>query len=497
MSDQLEPQPPSHAPAIEPAPPVADPAKHATPPGKKSTVPKHINGQALVPAAAIPKMADEPMVPDAARFSKVLPGVVIGDFAYIAQMHTHVAALATRVLELEGMREGLAATNVAAQLQNELNRVHQEINGQAYSVGPFDAMRTLLAAEEQVSDRAWKSFTKHIKGRTGIAVVDGMRCEAEGAMDNNGCFMTPEQRTRMLGTFRGSVGLAIGNYGNAVERIRNQILSATHNDWGIVAEVLFGLATGPLIGLALKSFQLAKKTVEATGELDSLGILANAIPEKHAFHFVGKISDATVSAALTSCAKGGRDSLKARFQGLKSGATGDQQFLAEMRKQAQQFSLELVDTRSAQCTDLQLCVLTAGYRNLNFHSVEAYADNITQSLAQFHTSHIADIGTTSGCGAGFHLSTHYVTLQAGNYMRNAIVQSPIDAKSQNWLHEGRFNFVSWVSPELQELAANVMSARVGESPVVDVSGLSLPGAIGTWAQNALQQQRVVNQKESQ
>lgn len=58
MSDQLEPQPPSHAPALEPAPPVADPAKHATAPGKKSTLPKHINGQALVPAVVAPSTRD-------------------------------------------------------------------------------------------------------------------------------------------------------------------------------------------------------------------------------------------------------------------------------------------------------------------------------------------------------------------------------------------------------------------------------------------------------
>ncbi len=58
MSDQLALVPPSHAPAIEPAPPVADPAKHATPPSKKSTIPKHINSQALVPAVVGPSTRD-------------------------------------------------------------------------------------------------------------------------------------------------------------------------------------------------------------------------------------------------------------------------------------------------------------------------------------------------------------------------------------------------------------------------------------------------------
>ena len=497
MSDQVEPAPPNHAPAIEPAPPLADSAKQATPPGKKSTVPKHINGQALVPAVPTATVAVEPTVFEATRFSHVLPGVVIGDFSYIAQMHNHVGRLASRVVDLEGMPEGTAATNAAKQLRGDLSRAHQEINTQAYSGGPFEAMRTLLAAEEQVSDRAWKSFTKYIKGRTGIAVVDGMRCEAEGAMDDNACFLTPDLRTRLLDAFRGNVMLAMINYCDAVEAIRYQILSATQNDWGLVAEVLFGLASGPLIGLALKSFQLAKKAIEATGELDSLGILANVIPEKHAFHFVGKISDATVSAALTSCAKGGRESLKAKFQGLKSGADGDRQFLSVMRSQAQRYARDLVNNRTAECTDVQLVALTQAYADEKFHSKDAYADNISQSLAEFHTSHIADIGTTSARGDGFHLSTHYVMLKSGNHMRNAIVQSPNDAKSENWLHQGRFNFVSWVNPEMQELAANVMSERIGESPVIDVAKLDLQGAIGTWVQQSLQQQRIVSQKESQ
>jgi hypothetical protein len=197
-----------------------------------------------------------------------------------------------------------------------------------------------------------------------------------------------------------------------------------------------------------------------------------------------------------------RDQLKGKITPQENGVRDNVAFLSYLKSQASGFALSLSQHGEAQCTDVQLCALLAGYSDVSLHSEANYHEQIVHSLNRFNASHIADISKTSGLGAAFHRTTQCVVVKAGDQQRRAMVMVTQRADSgaarteeiAEQFRQDQVNFLSWVDDDLAELADSVTASRIGDVVVVDILHMGMSGPLGEWAVRSAKQQMQTKKK---
>jgi hypothetical protein len=260
-----------------------------------------------------------------------------------------------------------------------------------------------------------------VRVATDIPIVDeGLRCEHDAQAA--GCFLTAQQRNRLVGMLGDFVLSAMGNFHAAVTRARiDRRLAPDSNAWGFWAEFLFAAATGPLIGVALKGFSNLKKAIQAAKVPDFSDILNN-IDEKSVGilkRAILKVPDEAVSNVLTSASKGLRGELKdaAKSDG-QGGAAGWETFLNLIEEGIKPIGDSLVSVAPAGMNDVELVALTRNYGDAKAHSVASYLAIIDDMLDRYTAQGLDTINRKHEDGG----VDHPVIIEAYGHRRTATIE---------------------------------------------------------------------------
>lgn len=338
--------------------------------------------------------------------------------------------------------------------------------------------------------------------QTGVPIVDqGLKCEAEP--NQRGCFLTPEERTRLLIALATVTGQAMANFHAAIQNVRLELLTtlSSSGGWGFLAEFLFQSLTGGLIGRFTKSLGGLKASI-AEQVFDGGQVVVGGVALSQAMVTrIAKVNVKHLTGVLTQASRGVRTSLKNAAHG-KSGVSQQNQDAAEFLKLIQggiaPIADQLVLEAPAAMTDDELAAMIAAYQDTETHSVAAYEAELRDLIERFSKQHLADIGT--GRSNGVDLMTHKkaVHVVAGGRSRVAILHffDPTFSPGGKKLREGESfqtgalvdwtetEFVSWVDTDLEGAAIEFQYAHYNDMPTLDATKPTGMRQIDEWVKES-------------
>jgi hypothetical protein len=291
--------------------------------------------------------------------------------------------------------------------------------------------------------------------RTGVAFVDdGASCEQEDA-DKEHCFLTKEQRTRLASVLGDVCGSAMDNYRDAINDARIELLTSEESSWGFLAEFLFGLASGGLIGAAMKGLAALRNAARGK-ELDAFDIMRGEEVSETFLSRMATIPDAPISNVLNNASRGVREHLKKGAKKAAPGTAGKVAFLEMMRDRIKEVQDMLVTDAPAALDDVELAALTLSYRDADAHSTSAYRASINDMLSRFSSQRIAEVGDTKPREG----TKRVVSLRANGRSRLALVEGLMNAGEENpWSYSGWGRFLNFVDDEFAGVAIDMYTAK--------------------------------------
>lgn len=314
----------------------------------------------------------------------------------------------------------------------------------------------------------------------GVAYVDkGPRCEA-GA--SPGCFMGPGQRGRLiqLAIDRVSSG-AQTNYKIALTQLRVDQLIKKDDDLNWVISLLLDLATSHLAGMASKALNRLKAS--SIREASDFGLGLDVIGDEDASwaskagDYLRRVSDKTVE----SISKKGFDGAKKVVSTVMKNEKNE---AAKSEKAATISYIDYLETECdvafdafkqrafAELDDSQLVVMYNGLAP-ELHSVPQYKAALTEKIARYKKSGVADIGQRAVGPAEQHVAQLYASKRAlrvrePNGATTVWMYSVLSTAQDNpWMDSGSNYDFEHVPGEFEEAAIALSEQKWGPTITID------------------------------
>jgi hypothetical protein len=255
----------------------------------------------------------------------------------------------------------------------------------------------------------------------GVAYADkGPRCEASGG-SSPGCFMSAGQRGRLIQLAIDRVSsLAQTNYKLALTQLKVDQLIKKDDDLGWVISLLLDLATSHLAGMASKA--LSKLKASSIRDASDFGLGLDVIGDEDS-SWIGKGGDMLRSVSdktIEGVAKKGFDGAK---KVVSKAMKDDKNEAAKSEKAATVSYIDYLETECdvafdafkqhafAEMDDSQLIVMYNGLAP-QFHGIPQYKAALTEKIARYKKSGVADIGQKAIGPAEQHVAQLYASKRA-------------------------------------------------------------------------------------
>lgn len=293
---------------------------------------------------------------------------------------------------------------------------------------------------------------------TGFSYIDrGTACDEKP--DAEGCYLSSPQRERAVGTLRSLVAIAFNNFNTAIQNARIELLTSSSGGWSFLAEMLFTLGSGVVIGAALRGLR-ALKSMEASAAREAVNqyVMGLRSDDNTLNYFLG-IDERTVVDVFNFASRGIKAHLKAHSKHALKGNAGKADFLKIVQEGLPTMQQTLIVDGFSVLDDVTLVGMVSAY-SAEHHSVGMYADRVAGILRGFDSNRLGEVGAMQQHGA--HLDA--VRLTAFGKSRLALVQTEGDG-----MHGGarwdtgprRPFFVRFVDDDYTQAAADFQRGRSG------------------------------------
>lgn len=333
---------------------------------------------------------------------------------------------------------------------------------------------------------------------TGVPVVDkGTACDRHP--DDEDCWLSDTQRTRLLSVLGDVAGAAMGNFHAAINDVRTELLTTTAASasvWTAVATVLLGAegALGLFSG-SLVAFRASAEVAAKGGAPLTIG-LGYELPLGFA-RAVAKINPRILTNTVNQLNRNLKTKLSAaahRPAGVSKEDAAAADFCTVFEEQLAPLAVHIAAVAPTKLDDFELAAMVASYQDPNYHSIAAYKEIVLKLVDRFKNQHIADIGDGLSNGTD-NMSDKQAAKILGKdgASRYAMVEfykpiygktTPIkgvDGKPVPWEQPV---FLSWIDADLAPVAIGTQLDRYGDMPVIDATAAPTGmEPIDTWAAN--------------
>jgi len=293
---------------------------------------------------------------------------------------------------------------------------------------------------------------------TGIPIIDeGMYCERDEHDDILQCSLSPDARRFLRDDLTVRVEAAHRNFAGAVTLQQVEEMTKSTNNWGFMAELLFGVAS-LAVGSAL--MEIAKRATrlprtKLPGVDPSSMVTVEEMP-------MDGINPDHVLLGWKQLSSGIRNTVRSSVNKPAPEQAGRLEFLQALKNSAGLMSQTVREQALVVLNDQEAVALYHAY-DIRLHHEDMYGHRVKELMARFEAQNVDDIGKELDHDFG---RREIVQLKYRGRLRRAMVAKD-DAEPVDWAKRPP-RFISWVDSTFGEYADQVQRARAGDVEVVDL-----------------------------